>query len=150
MLLEDIRKRYRTRPKVGLEDQKRQQEQKRISSVTSSKLHSTTEQMSWKLCQHQLWEDSVKLAYIAELLSKKHCWGCKTMSKGFSGPICTKTAQLVSGIKSFELKNQSSKSLDQIGESMSSEVLVKELKPPYHTNRKVWGRLYHGMCVEWV
>ena len=53
-----------------------------------SKQHCTTEPMCWKkFCQHPQWgEDSVKLAYIVELLSRSHCWERKTMSKVSSGP----------------------------------------------------------------
>ena len=44
-----------------------------------------------KICWHQLWgEDSVKLAYKVELLSRNHCWGSKPISKGYSGPRRTK------------------------------------------------------------
>ena len=40
-----------------------------------------------KRWQHPLWrEDPVKLAYLAELLSRSDCWGSKTMSKGSSRP----------------------------------------------------------------
>ena len=48
-----------------------------------------------KMCQHPLWgKDSVKPAYITELLSRDHCWGSKkTMSKGSSGLRCSKTGQ---------------------------------------------------------
>ena len=39
------------------------------------------------MCLHPLWgKNSVKVAYMAELQSRNHCWGSKTMSKGFSGP----------------------------------------------------------------
>ena len=35
-----------------------------------------------KMSQHPLREDSVKMAYITELLWRNHCLGSKTMSKG--------------------------------------------------------------------
>ena len=48
-----------------------------------SKHHYTTEQMSLKMLQHQLLgEDSVKLAYITEQMSRNHCEGRKIMSIG--------------------------------------------------------------------
>ena len=66
---------------------------------------------------------------MAELQSRNHCWGNKTMSKGSSGPKHTETKQQSSGIKSFGLMNQSLKSLGQIGGSICSEELVKKLQP---------------------
>ena len=72
-----------------------------------------------KLCKHSLWEeDFVKLAYMVELLSRNHCWGSKTISKGSSGPRHIKTRQESVGIKSFRRTDQSSKSLIQIGGSV--------------------------------
>ena len=69
------------------------------------------------MCQHPLWgEDSVKLVYMAELVSRKHSWGSKAMLRDSSG------------IKSSDLMNQSLKSLGQIGGSMCDEELVKELQ----------------------
>ena len=63
------------------------------------------------MCQYPHWgEDAVKLAYMAELLSRNHCWGSKTVLKGSSGPRHTNTGQQSNGIKSFGLRNQSSKS----------------------------------------
>ena len=39
-----------------------------------------------KMCQRPLGgEDSVKLAFMVELLSRNHCWGIKTISKGSRG-----------------------------------------------------------------
>ena len=61
----------------------------------------------------------------------------------------TKTRQESGRIKSFELMNQSLKSLGQIGGSICSEELVKELQLQYHTNSKGWRRLYYnvgGFC----
>ena len=52
------------------------------------------------------------------------------MSKGTSGPRCTKTGQQNSGIKFFGLINQSWKSFGQIGGSMSCEELMKKPQPP--------------------
>ena len=83
------------------------------------------------ICQHPQWGgDSVKLAYMAELLSWNNCWGSKTMSKGSSGPRCTKNEQLSCGLKSFGLTNQSLKIFGQIGGSMCGEKLMKKLQPP--------------------
>ena len=111
-------------------------EQRSISSVTS--LHDgrlTTPNISAqlnkceKMCQNPLGvEDSLKMAYMAELLSRDQCWGSKTKSKGSSGWRCTKTGQQRNGIKSLWLMNPRSKSLGQIGRSMYAEELVKELQ----------------------
>ena len=47
-----------------------------------------------KIYQHALWEeDSEKLAYMAELLSRNLCLGSKTISKDSSRPRHTKTGQ---------------------------------------------------------
>ena len=84
-----------------------------------------------KMSQQPLWrEESVKLAYMAELLSRNHCWGSKTMSKGSSDTRYSKAGQKSSRIKPFGLTNQSLKSFGEIGESMCSEELMKELWPP--------------------
>ena len=56
------------------------------------------------MCQHPLWEkDSVKLVYMAELLSSNHCWGSKTMSKGCSRPKHTKTIEQWNNVHFFNL-----------------------------------------------
>ena len=79
--------------------------------------------MWWKMCQYPLWGED----YMAELLSRKPCWGNKTMSNGSSGLRHTKTGQQSSRITSFGLMNQNLKSLGQIEGSMCGEELVKEL-----------------------
>ena len=70
---------------------------------------------------------------MAELMSRNHCWGSKTMSKSLSG------------MKSFGLTNQSSKSLTQIRGSLCGKELVKELQPLVPPNHKAWRRLCY--CV---
>ena len=83
-----------------------------------------------KTGQSPLWEeDSVKLAYMEESVSGKHCWRSKTMSKGFSGPRFTNTG-LSCGIKPFELTNLSSKYFGQIVGFMCGGEFVKGLQPP--------------------
>ena len=138
--------------------------QKTISSVTSlpdrrlTAPNITAQQNQYcgkKIDQHPLWEDSAKLAYMAELLSRNYCWRNQTISKGSSGPRYTKTEQWSSGIKSFVLMKQSLKYLGQIGRSIYSEKLVKELQP----NCKARMRLYYvwgwvpttksGICTKW-
>ena len=98
---------------------------------TAPNITAQLNQYSNKNCQHPLWgEDIMKLAYMAELLPRNYCLGGKTMSKCSSGPTHAKTGWESSGIKSFELTNQSSKSLDQIRGSMCGEEFMKELQPP--------------------
>ena len=98
ILLRDIRKRDKISPKVGLVDQK-QQEKRTISSVISLCNRSPTarniiaqpDQYREKMYQHLLWgEDSVTLAYMTELLSRRDCGGSITMWKGSIGSKCTK------------------------------------------------------------
>ena len=67
---------------------------------------------------------------MAELLSRNHSWGCKTMSKDSCDSRYKKTGQESSGIKSFGLTNQNLKSLGQIGGYMYDEELMKKLQPP--------------------
>ena len=80
------------------------------------------------MCQHLLrGEDSLNLSYLAELLSRHHCWGSKTMAKGSTVPRRTKTGQQSCKTKFFGLTNQISKSFGQIGRFACGEELVKEL-----------------------
>ena len=84
--------------------------------------------MSEKMCQHQLWgEDSMKLAYMAELFQET---SFKTMSKGFNGTRHAKSEHFSCRIKYFGPTKQSLKSLGQLGGSMCGEELGKELQPP--------------------
>ena len=102
-----------------------------------------------KICQHPLWEDSEKLVYMAWLLSRNHCWGSKTMSKGSSGPRCTITGQYSSRTKSFELKNQNFKSLGQIGGSVCSKELMKDAATSWITPTVKHGgesAMVRGVC----
>ena len=109
-------------------------------------------------------------AYIAELLSRNHCWGSKTIWEGSSGPRCTKTGQKSCGIKSFGLMNQSLKFLVQIRGSMCSKAFMTELlalvshQPQSMSGIDTrwgsnwikpyccipWSYLEHGLCVCFV
>ena len=91
-----------------------------------SERHCTTEPKSWK---------KVLTSAVRRRLSKAGLYGRIAVKKLLlrkqnNVKRCTKTGQQSSGIKSFGLTNQSSKSLGQIGGSMCGEELVKELKPP--------------------
>ena len=49
--------------------------------LTIQNITAQLNQCNEKMCQYSLWgEDFVKLAYMAELLSKDYYWGTKTMS----------------------------------------------------------------------
>ena len=51
--------------------------------LTAPNITAQLNQCHEKMFQHPLWgEDSVKLAYIVELLSRNHCWESKTISNG--------------------------------------------------------------------
>ena len=111
-----------------------------------------------KMCQHQLWgEDSRKLTYMAELLSKNHCWESKTMSRGSSGP---KTGQLSSEKKFLwtdELKfevfgsNRRVYVQQRVNERAATPSLTPTIK---HRGGSivVWGLLFiskSGVCTRW-
>ena len=50
-----------------------------------SQHHCTTEPISWKNDNIHWGEDFVKLTYMAELLSRNHCWGTKQCQKAQLG-----------------------------------------------------------------
>ena len=91
ILLGDIRKRDKTKPKVETVDNKKQtraednfiRHQLMGQKVDYSKHYCITKPVLWKkMWQHPMWgKDFVKQAYMAELLSRNCCWGRKTMSK---------------------------------------------------------------------
>ena len=95
-----------------------------------------------KMCEHPLQgENSVKLTYMAELLSRNHSWGSKIISQASSGSICTKTGpyrrekcHLNWRIK---ILNLSIKSKDLCA--------VRELQSLYQTNRKARRRFCYSV-----
>ena len=70
---------------------------------------------------------------------QKHFWGHKTTSKTSVGQGAQGMCYRAVRMKSFEMTNQNSKSLDQVGGSMFDEELVKELCFLYHANHKTGG-----------
>ena len=171
VLLEDIMKWDKTNPKVRLVDQKQQQqqEQRTISSESPACVIESwllqTSQLNWtnfmkKMCQHSWCENSVPLAYIAELLSRNHGRGSKIMSNGWNEPRRTKTSQLISRIvlltdkSKFKIFWSNRRVYVQLG------VGERAAPPPYHTNHKARRRLCYGVrrllpleklgiCTKW-
>ena len=116
--------------------------------LTAQDITAQQNQSSEKMCQHPLWrEDSGKIAYIAELLSRNYCWGSSNNIKRLQLAKKHKSGWS-RGIKLFGLTNICSKYFSQTGGSVLIDEIVKELRPRHDINRKALKTLCYGcVCV---